>query len=651
MVDIDCLVAFDTETHLIEPAQAAPRLVCVSISYERGQADVLHRRDPACYRELRKLLETPAYILGGHNAPYDLAVISDTWPELMDSVFALLDSDRLLDSQVRQKLIDIALGKYRGYRDSTTGEWVELKYHLADLAKRHKYPHDLDKDTWRLRYSEFENVAVADMPEGAVEYSRHDAMSTRWVIEEQESDVRFLEDQHRQSRAHWALHLMSTWGVRTDRVMVERYRQITQARLDSHQELLVGRGFLEPRKPKKDEDPNQQYFKKNVKILQGYAKAKLGDAAILTPTGAVKMDADSVENYADFDPIFQAFQEFSSTQTVMGRVEELAAGVEMPIHTRFDELMETGRTSSSKPPIQNRPAKPGFGDRECMVPRKGHVFMVSDVPGLELRTIAQVMLYTVGYSKLAEYLIAGKDPHMMMAMRILDIDEETAKKRKKDPSDIEFYMARQTGKVYNFGANAGAGPERIMNEGRKKYGVNLTLAQARKYLAIWNDTLPEFKDFFKYIKSLVGQHNAATIYHFGSMRYRGYIPYTVAANTFSQGMGADATKAALYALCKECYIGNGLLRGSRPVNYPHDEYITETPEDDKMDERAKDYARVIVTEINKWLPAVPIPEEEMSPIICRRWSKLAKPVKGPDGRLRPWEWEEAIKAGSKGYAE
>jgi DNA polymerase-1 len=655
---VKTLVAFDTETHLIGPAQVAPTMVCISISHEEGQADVIHRRDPACYREMRRLWEDPGVILGGHNAPFDLAVIVAAWPEFLPLMFDLLDRNRVVDSQVRQKLIDIADGCYRGYFDN--GVWHEYQYHLKDLAARHHYPVDLDKDTWRLRYAELDGVPVDQWPPGAVEYSRHDAMATRWVIEAQEARVEdgVLEDQHRQSRAHMALHLISAWGIRTDRVMVGRYRRLTEERLEQHRQTLLDRGFIQERKPKKDEDPAAgPYYKKNVKTIQEYAEEKLGDLLVRTPSGKVKMDADCAEEYATVDPVFLAFQEFGSSQTIMKRVEEWEAAVDMPVHTRFDELMETGRTSSSKPNIQNRAAEapdadPRLGDRECIVPRKGNVFMVSDVPGLELRTIAQTMMYTVGYSKMAEAMRAGHDLHLKVACNILGISEEEGKKRKKDPDDSEIYLARQVGKVYNFGANAGAGWKKIQAEARKKYGLTLSDRDAYRYLEIWKETWPEFKDFFQYIKSLVGGHNAATIYHFGSNRYRGYIPYTVACNTFSQGMGADATKAALYALVKECYVGDGLLRGCRAVNYPHDEYITETPEDDKMDERAREYARVIVTEINKWLPDVPIPEEEMRPIVCRRWSKLAKEVRDPEtGRLVPWEWEVAREAGSPGYAQ
>jgi hypothetical protein len=638
------LVTFDTETHLIRPGQAAPRMVCVSISYARDQADVIHRRDPACKRELRELLETPTYVVGGHNAPYDLAVTAATFPELLVPVFALLDSDRLQDSQHRQKLIDIAEGKYRGFQD--VDGWVEYEYNLAALAKRFEYPMELDKDTWRLRYHELDDVPVGEWDPGAVEYSRHDALAVRWVIEAQAANeewAEFLPDQYRQGRAAFALTLMSAWGIRTDEVMVARYRRNTEARLDAHEQTLLDRGFLS-----RKEDGT---FKRNVKVMQEYAEANLKNPK-RTPAGRVELSEDAVKGYTD-DPIFAAFQEYGASGTVLGKVVELEQGTTMPIHTRFDELMASGRTSSSKPNTQarwagNDPTESKFGDRECFVPRKGNVFLIVDVPGLELSTIAQKCKTILGYSKLGDDLLAGNDPHARVAAAILGISYEEAVRRKEDPNDIEVYLARQGGKIVNFGRDAMIGPLGLTIQARTKYDIQMTLQEAKGYIAAQNEVYPEIEAFHRFVQSLCGGSGYTTVTHLFSDRVRGWVRPTEACNTFSQGLGADATKEALYELTKECYIGAGPLLGSRPVDYIHDEYIVETREEN-LDAKADSMGTILVDTINTWLPDVPINAKKMKPLASRRWSKLAQ-RKVENGKLQVWEWDQAVKEGSLGYA-
>lgn len=651
-------VAFDNETFLIESANIAPPMVCLSHCVDGDSADVIHRRDPACYRFVRWMLESNHEIVG-QNTPFDLGVFASEWPELLDLIFAAYDADRVVDTMVRQKLLDIARGVYRGYRNGITGIWIEYKYHLGDLAKRHEYPEDLDKDTWRLRYNELYDVDVAQWPEGAKSYSLHDAMSTFWVWASQETDKQFLKDQYRQSRAHWALHLMSAWGLRTDGRVIPKLRWLTERMLDDHRELLLKNGLLEPKK-------GGGYTKK-MKKAQEYVRTLPSfreEAPFLTKAKKPSLNEDAVDHLGD--PVATAFQQFSSASTILDRVAELEAGVNMPIHTRFDELMVSGRTSSSKPNIQNRSTsimrRPRCehkvndkkiacpecgrkyviaGDRESFIPRDGNVFLVSDVPGLELRTIAQTCIKIVGKSVLAEILNAGRDPHIEVAATLRGITNAEAYTRKKNiENDYDIYLARQTGKVVNFGLNARLGWKGLITNARKLYGVTLDERGAKDAIAAYYATLPEMREFHDWVDAMCGNAGVGNVEHLFSERVQGLVPPTVMSNTYSQGLGADATKAALYQLARTCYIVRGSsLYLSRNVNYVHDEYHVETPERN-LDEKSEEMATIICTEANQWLPDVPIPRDEMKPIVTRRWSKLAKQKRNADGTIGVWEWTE-----------
>lgn len=622
-------VAIDNETHLIRPALLAPPMVCLSIAHDVEHADVIHRKDPACERTIFELIDMALakdVFIVGQNTPYDLAVWANEWPDLLEPIFQLFEEGRVLDTMTRQKFLDIAHGVLGGWKDAQSGAFTKYKYLLGDLAKRHEYPVDLDKDTWRLRYSEFDNIPVSEWPQGAIDYSAHDAKSTLWVARRQsDDDPRFLKNQHDRAQAHWGLHLASVWGFRTDPRMVARHRAYTEARLAAHEALLFEAGLLVHGKKK-----GEHVIKKKVKLAQERAAAN-NENYPKTDGGKPSLSADAAEHYTD--PVIQAFIEYSNAAGVIGHIEELEKGVVYPIHTRFDELKETGRTSSEKPNIQNRAVVPG--DRECFVPRCGYVFIDADVPGLELRTVAQCCLWSVGSSRLSVVLNAGGDPHAMVAAQMLGISLEEVVRRKENPNDEEVYNARQAGKIANFGLPAGLGVKSLVTQARAKYGVILTEAEAKRLIEAWHSTWPEFKQYFAWVKGLCGQSGHCTVEQFLANRYRGLTPYTVACNSYFQGLGADATLAALWAIQKENYVGAGALRGSRLVDYVHDQYIVETPEEGAHD-AAMQLEQVVLKAANVWLPDVPI--KEMKPMLTRRWSKLAQAWRGPDGRLVPWEW-------------
>lgn len=622
------LIAIDNETHLIRPALLAPPMVCLSIAHDVEHADVIHRNDPACERTIRELIEMALakdVSIVGQNTPYDLAVWANEWPDLLEPIFQLFEDGRVLDTMTRQKFLDIAHGVLGGYKSALDGVFTKYKYHLADLAKRHEYPVDLDKDTWRLRYSELADIPVSEWPQGAVEYSAHDAMSTLWVaLKQEEDDPRFLQNQHHRARAHWGLHLCSTWGIRTCPRLVARHRANTEARLAEYEALLLAEGLIVHGTKK-----GVPVIKKKVKLAQERAEANNPNFP-KTDGGKPSLSADAADHYTD--PVIKAFIEYSNAAGVISHIEELQKGVVYPIHTRFEELVETGRTSSSNPNIQNRAVK--VGDRECFVPRKGMVLIDSDFAGLELCTVSQVCLWSVGFSRLAETLNAGGDPHAMIAAQLLDIPLEEVLKRKKDPNDEPVYLARQTGKVANFGLPAGLGWKSLIIQARSKYGVTLDEVSSKRLIETWHSTFPEFKKYFDWVKGLCGQSDHTTVIQYLSNRYRGLTPYTVACNSYFQGLGADATLAALWALQKECYVGTGPLRGSRLVNYIHDQFLVETPEEGAH-EAAAHLEKVVVAAANAWLPDVPT---KTSPMLTRRWSKLAQPWRDDTGRLVPWEW-------------
>jgi DNA polymerase-1 len=221
-----------------------------------------------------------------------------------------------------------------------------------------------------------------------------------------------------------------------------------------------------------------------------------------------------------------------------------------------------------------------------------------------------------------------------MAAKLLCISYEDGVRLKK-AGDARFDDARQTSKVANFGIPGGLGAEKLVLFARKSYDVVLTESQAKDLKKEWLEQWPEMHSFFSHVAGLVdGDSGEATVQQLFSNRWRGGCHYTACANTFFQGLGADAAKRATYLVSRACYVEqNSPLFGSRIVNQVHDEIILETDDSPKAHDVAVELGRLMVQGANEFLPDVPA---RCEPLLARCWSKAAKPVY-KDGRLVPWE--------------
>lgn len=165
------IIAFDTETSLIRPGCTAPPMSCLSyqVQEERSypsDAVLVHWTDA---RELvAGWLADPSVILVGHNVAFDLAVVGAEWPELVPLIFQAYEENRIRDTMIRGKLLDIAEGCYRGFYDADEQKFIPLKYSLQDLARRYAgIP--IKKEGFRLFYGPLRDVPLEDWPPAARE--------------------------------------------------------------------------------------------------------------------------------------------------------------------------------------------------------------------------------------------------------------------------------------------------------------------------------------------------------------------------------------------------------------------------------------------------------------------------------------------------
>jgi len=581
--------------------------------------------------------------------------------------------------------------EYANFLTTPIAEWPRQAALLQTRARarRAELPAVVDKDAPEAFEIKNLDAIIADVPEGVIRYPLEDASATLGVYLAQEKHAEFLKDQYRQAYADFVLYLSSAWGLRTNAEGVEALRAELQTAHDELAGELQALGLV-----RTDGTRDMKAVKrlmidtcraKGIPVRRTDAHQKCEGPQCPTCKGVgflaettcdfcdgkgrlpidyceehVSLDSDACEAvlHAHGEDIagvplpddgagaaLASYAEFVAlTKMLSNDVEMLKQGVVYPVHTRYD-IAETGRTTSSKPNIQNlntgriknkastaQRLRPGV--RQAFVPRPRKVFAQADFPQLELYTLAQCCMSWLGFSKLAEALNGGLDPHLAMAATVLGISYDEAKANKKR-EDVDH--ARQIGKVFNFGKPGGLGNAKLIMFARKTYGVNLTTSECERYTAQWHQTFPEMRAYFARVNALFGDDvERASVETLFTQRHRGGATYCAACNNGFQALGVDCAKRALCLVAEAEYCDTrSPLYGSRTVAFVHDEIIAETDDGPGAHDAALELARLMVQGANEFLPDVPIPIAKMEPTLMRVWSKEAKQV-FENGRLAPW---------------
>jgi DNA polymerase-1 len=634
-------VAFDTETHLGKPGQAFPKLVCVQIAERNAptQEIVINGlRTPTHVQfqlpadpevtvslysaasgvaRIKELLQDPDVTLVGHHVVYDLGVLAAEDPSLLELIFAAYDAGRIVCTQVRAALLDIANGLFQ---EHNAGE-RQKAYSLKNAAERFGGLMIVKEDTWRLHYAALQHVPLTSWPPEAEEYALLDAYATLKVDEgisaeaiHEGSPTGQMPDEERQMRAAWALHLIAGHGLRVDEEMVKTTRANLEYQRNLALDELLKRGIV-----RRNKDGS---ISKNTKIIQDLVRKGFeaqGLPVPLTPTGKVQIGEDQLRDSLDGDCMLLA--EIAGSEkllsTYVPALERALGGI--PLTSRPNVLVASGRTSWGDPNLQNPPRKGGI--RECFVARPGYVYSDNDLDTVELRALAQACLELFGWSEMAEALRRGEDLHIALAGEILGIDYAEAKRR-FDAGDPLLDKVRQDAKAGNFGFPGGMGWKKFrLNQIAQ--GNDMDEATAERLRNAWLKRWREMQLFFQNASAITAPGGDCKIEQPWSGRIRGGLEYCSAANTYFQGRVADATKLALWRLSKACYVDkSSVLYGCRIVLFLHDEFILEVPED-RAAECCAEQVRICVEAVQEVIPDVPITS---TGVLMRRWFKGAKPV-------------------------
>lgn len=363
----------------------------------------------------------------------------------------------------------------------------------------------------------------------------------------------------------------------------------------------------------------------------------------------IAIDSDSCRLSEDVGLI--AYAELTHAGKMLtGDIPTLKKGVDRPIHTHYEVLLETGRISSAGPNVTNRARGEGkevkqrdgtmraghAGDRECFACRPGNALIDCDYPQLELYALAQCCRWVLGYSTLGDVLVAGKDPHTAFAALIAGgITYEEAKLRAKAKSLPE----RDAAKGCNFGRPGGLGAETMVSYAAKSYGVVRSQDQWEELFKLWDQQWPEMPEYFEYINGLESEDGKFAIVTPATGLLRAGATYCAACNHNYQALGAAVAKRAGWYVFKACYVPgvDADLFGCMPVNFIHDQLLVEAP---------KERAAAAAARVEYWMGLAaselmpdygPTMAANTEAILCARYSKMAEKVVGADGSLEVWE--------------
>lgn len=248
------------------------------------------------------------------------------------------------------------------------------------------------------------------------------------------------------------------------------------------------------------------------------------------------------------------------------------------VHTQYNQLVSTGRMSSSKPNLQNIPHHGGvISDeiRKSFIPSDDkHILIAADYAQIELRCMADL----------------SKDATMIAAFtKCEDIHKATAAKVHNVPVDqIKDKDIRRTeAKAINFGLNYGMEAIGLAEKLSQSTGNKVDKAEAQ---LLMDKYFEQFPDVRKYQQQAIydATNNGYVVTIFGRKRYLDYINSGIdfkrrsdqrnALNSPIQGTAADIIKLAMV---KTFYALKEAGLNTKMVLQVHDELVFDVPIEEK----------------------------------------------------------------------
>ena len=494
------IIAFDTETDIVDLKREIPTLVLMTVSTYENNYVVPHTR---VTEFVSKHQEVEAWV--GHNVAFDYWVVLKHLKKDQDSGRyranctgiwkELYAGSQFKDTMHLDFLVRLATAKSRQhFRGRNLGE-VAKDWASVEVDK---------EDPYRMRFSELLEVPVeqweTEVERGFFEYACGDtavvlpiyfnleATGNAVLANEKVYEKRFgLLTETLQVKADIVLKHVSRLGINVDCEKVEELESTLKKEIDNRVEWLEEyRRDLFHRYKEKKRAGQLQYNKANglpkmnkkvlCDILEGIASENgITDIPRTDKTKAVKSDLEYWTTKLGGEPFIQVWSEMADMCKKRQFTLKL---MEDRIHPSYRILVSTGRTSCHDPNIQQIPRDPVF--RTLFRADPGRILGIVDYSYIELVTLAAVLEDRYGESRLGDIIRQGIDPHVYTAAMVNGMEIDSFLQLKED-APLEFKRKRQAAKALNFGFPGGLGIKKFCAYAYSNYGVSFTEEQARKF--------------------------------------------------------------------------------------------------------------------------------------------------------------------------
>ena len=431
------VVAFDTETGGLDWWLPEQQVFLVTWADASGIYHA-HSTDSVAMDQFFRRVED-ADVLVGHNLPFDVHQIRETF-----GVDLLLTAElRIADTNILARLVYPAgAGGYGNYRLKA----LSVK-HLADDAD--------DGEQAIKEYARLHKIKLKDVG-GYRALWEHDE-DGRYLMEYYaRKDAAITRDLYLYLISKLPPEREALWDLEMDvmRVLIEAER--VGVATDQSRVLELKREYTAQQR---------ELYEVLSKELGDEALGGAGSDEALrealqmigvplhrtTPTGELSVNQFALQEFADDEPIIGQLLEYRRVSKFLSTYIGALEGSD-PVHTSFHQSDAwTGRMSSSRPNMQNLPARAGTEIREVFVPREGHAFVVADYESIEVRLLA----YYLNNPEFSQKIEDGWDPHAWMASQIWGGDEHDYAKGTLGASK------RQLAKNMLFAITYGAGGGRL----------------------------------------------------------------------------------------------------------------------------------------------------------------------------------------------
>lgn len=491
-----------------------------------------------------------------HNAKYDMSVLHvNGGIKFPPNIFDTMVASWLIDTENEHGLKPLA----KRYLDH---EMVEL----TDIAPRERHPVTND---WVYRT---DLVDIETLGGYAVDDVVQPIRLMYYFLPLLERDGLMKVFCELEMPKVFILNEMEMRGVKLDTEELSKHLAEAPSRIEKVEKKMFS---LRPsKKPFNANSPKQL----NEVLFDEIGIKPIGEKG---KSGLYSTSRENMDKWAGEHAIVEAILEYRNLTRLMGTyLKGLSkrVGKDGRIRTRYNQILTTGRLSSSSPNLQNipRPDKDVFGLRGLFVAEEGWKLVVADYSQIELRVLAHISRDPVFIESFKE----GVDLHSYAAKVLFDLEESVEEVKKYHP---EY---RNVGKTFNFATVYEAGIRTLATQAK------VSEARAKDLRARYFSQFRGIRDYIEamhnkaeqlgYVTTITGRRR-----HLADAQLKGRSSrenalkssaFRQSSNSPVQGSAADVLFIAMRNIYNRLEE-EGLSEKARIVLQVHDELLVECKED------------------------------------------------------------------------